>query len=161
MKQTILAALLVLASAGTASAGGQAGSIGVGIEQQISGASGVSLNFDGGRFHAGGFLGVTDAEGPENTQLDIGGRFFFHLASTASADFGVGGGLGIRSQDNGPADPDRQTLVFIEPGFQIRAFIVPNVALSFTGGLAIGAGDASGLEFDGTLTGSAGVHYYF
>ena len=60
------------------------------------------------------------------------------------------------------------TLLFIEPAFQIRAFLASNVALSFTGGFSIGAADASDLVIggqvtgiDGQVTGMAGVHYYF
>jgi hypothetical protein len=51
--------------------------------------------------------------------------------------------------------------MFLEPGFQIRAFIVPNVALSFTGGISIGAVDAEGVQITGDFNGNAGVHYYF
>jgi hypothetical protein len=160
MKNTILVAFLVLASAGTARAGGVAGSIGVGAEFQIAPVGGVSVNYDTGRFHFGGFVGVADPAGASNTRFDLGGRFFYHLASTASSDFSIGGSLGISSRGNGP-NVDRTLLLFIEPSFQIRAFIVSNVALSFTGGFSIGAADASDLVIDGGLTGAAGVHYYF
>lgn len=160
MKQTFLAAALVVASAGVAHAGGQPGSIGVGAEFQISNTGGLSVNYDAGKFHLGGFLSVDDPAGGDNTRFDIGGRFFFHVASTASADFSVGGSLGLSSRDPGP-NLDRQNFLFIEPSFQIRAFIVPNVALSFTGGFSIGAADASDLVIDGQATGIAGVHYYF
>ena len=44
---------------------------------------------------------------------------------------------------------------------EIRAFIVPNVALSFTGGIVIGALDAGGVQFGSQITGLAGIHYYF
>jgi hypothetical protein len=76
------------------------------------------------------------------------------------SDFSVGGSLGVRSEGQGP-DNDSSTEVFIEPGFQIRAFLASNVALSFTGGFSIGAADASELVLDGQLSGLAGVHYYF
>jgi len=163
MKQTLLTMMIVFASAGTALAGGQPGSIGVGIEHEISLVGGVSANYDAGKFHAGGFIGFGDPAGPSNDTFDIGGRFFYHVASTAMADFGIGGGLGIQSQNN-PAPAGRATLVFIEPSFQIRAFLTPNVALSFTGGISIGAADASGLTIDGDSIGAVstvGVHYYF
>lgn len=159
MKKIFLVAMFVLASAGTASAGGQPGSFGVGAEFQISGIGGLSVNYDAGRFHAGGFLGFFDPDGPENT-VDIGGRFFFHVASTATSDFSVGGSLGIQSLDPGPPD-DRATNLFIEPSFQIRAFIATNVALSFSGGIEIGALDASEVNITGNITGEAGIHYYF
>lgn len=161
MKKTLLAAMFVFASAGTASAGGQAGSIGVGAEFQISGLGGLSVNFDAGKFHAGGFLGYFDPAGPNNVTVDVGGRFFYHLASTASADFSLGGSLGIQSANDAPGNTNRHTDVFIEPSFQIRAFVVPNVALSFAGGVVIGAADASELDLSGNIVGEAGIHYYF
>lgn len=160
MKKTLLAAAIVFSSVGTASAGGVPGSIGVGAEFQLSGIGGLSANYDAGKFHAGGFIGYFDPAGAGNSTVDVGGRFFFHVASSAAADFSIGGGLGIQSLGNGPGN-DRSTNLFLEPSFQIRAFIVPNVALSFTGGLSIGAADADGLILDSQIIGIGGVHYYF
>jgi hypothetical protein len=161
MKQTLLIASIVFASAGTASAGGQAGSIGVGAEFQLSGIGGLSANYDAGKFHAGGFFGYFDPRGPSNVTVDVGGRFFYHVASTASSDFSLGGSLGIQSINNPAGTTNRDTNVFIEPSFQIRMFIVPNVALSFTGGIEIGAADASELNLTGNIIGEGGIHYYF
>jgi hypothetical protein len=155
MKKTLLAATIVFATAGTASAGGVAGSIGVGAEFSIGGAGGVSANFDAGKFHVGGFLGYFDTADP--TAIDIGARFFYHIASTASSDFGLGGTLAIQSIDTTP----RTTNVIIEPGFQIRMFVVPNVAMSFTAGLEIATADASEIVLTGNVTGLGGIHYYF
>jgi len=167
MKQTMLVAIIVVASAvasaGTASAGGQPGSIGVGAEFQLSGIGGLSVNFDAGRFHAGGFIGFIDPAGGNNTTVDIGGRFFFHVATSAMSDFSIGGGLGIRSEyrNVGGMGPTRQTDLFLEPSFQIRAFVASNVALSFTGGITIGTIDESEVDITAQETGIAGVHYYF
>ncbi len=161
MKQTLLAVVIVLASVGTARAGGQPNSIGVGAEFQLSGLGGLSVNYDAGKFHAGGFFGYHDPAGPNNSTVDVGGRFFFHLASTATSDFSLGGSLGIESANDAPGNPNRHTLVFIEPSFQIRAFITSNVALSFAGGIVIGAADASELDLTGDVQGTAGIHYYF
>jgi hypothetical protein len=158
MKKISLAAVLLMAAAGVAQAGGQEGSIGVGAEVGISGQGGVSVNYDAGMFHAGGFLFLTDGAGDDNTDFGIGGRFYYHLHSTAQADFGVGGQIAFVSLD-GPGD--RASGLFIEPGFQARFFVVPNVALSLSGGLAIGAIDADGIALTGQLTGAAGFHYYF
>jgi len=174
MKNTTkLAALVLMVTAGVAQAGGSEGSIGVGAEFMLSsytygggmgvpgatfGLGGPSLNYDAGKFHVGGFLAIYDPDGANNTTIEFGGRFYYHVHSTAMTDFGVGGSLGILNYDTGP---DRNTAMFLEPGFQIRAFIQSNVALSFTGGLAIGAVDASGVALLGNVTGSAGVHYYF
>jgi hypothetical protein len=163
MKHTIVATILVLLAVGPAHAGGQPGSIGVGAEFQLSGLGGLSANYDEGKFHAGGFLGLSDPAGINNTVFDIGGRFYYHLAATAMSDFSIGGSLGIRSEYANPGmqNSGRLTAVLLEPGFQIRAFLAANVALSFSGGFSIGAADASGLALTGQVTGAAGVHYYF
>jgi hypothetical protein len=170
-KTTILTTVLLLASGGVAGAGGQNGSIGVGIESQIPGldnptttTDALSVNYDAGMFHVGGFLGVADPEGPNNTFFTIGARFFYHVHKTAMSDFGIGGSLGLSSVPvNDPMDPNHHynTDVFLAPSFQVRAFITSNVALSFTGGFVIGVVDASGFSLGGGLEGLAGVHYYF
>ncbi len=145
--------------AGTAFAGGSEGAIGIGAEGQLSGLGGVSGNYDLGQFHVGGFLGFDDDPGDDNTNVFLGGRFYYHLHSAAMSDFSVGGSMGV-GFIGGPADTDT-TVVFIEPGFQIRAFVASNVALSFSGGLSLGVADADGVSVTGDVTGSAGVHYYF
>lgn len=160
MKTRLIAAFLMLAAAGVAEAGGQPGSIGVGAEAQLSGLSGVSMNYDAGDFHVGAFLGFHDPGGRDDDTLGLGGRFFYHLHSTTSSDFGLGGTLGIESQNNMPP-LDRQTLLFLEPSFQIRMFLASNVALSFNAGVVIGVMDADNVDFGGQLTAGAGIHYYF
>jgi hypothetical protein len=93
-----------------------------------------------------------------NTTFDIGARFFYHLHETGAADFGIGGGLGLADV---PAGNNHDQHLYLEPGFQIRAFITPNVALSFTGGIVIGTVDANNVAITGQLQAFAGVHYYF
>jgi hypothetical protein len=175
MKKTItLAAMFVLAMAGSAKAGGQDGAIGVGAEFGLDGETGgVSVNYDGGKFHFGGFLGFIDGGGNNDTDYTLGARFYYHLHSTAMSDFGLGGAIGFFSQDGtGVMMDQRDSRVYIEPGFQIRAFVTSNVALSFTAGITIGIVDAQGTSIGGpslggpgngvsAVTGSAGVHYYF
>lgn len=170
MTKTSFLVPLFLATATTAtSAGGQANSLGVGVEAQLSGITGLSVNYDAGRFHAGGVLGYYDPAGTDNSVFEVGGRFYYHLHSTAMADFSLGGGLGIASVPSNVVN-DRDINVYLEPGFQIRTFVASNVALSFTGGMVIGLADAkdrnapgleSGLEITGQFNGIAGVHYYF
>jgi hypothetical protein len=154
--------MVVAVAATSAYAGGQAGTVGVGAEYEISGVGGLSFNYDGGKFHVGGFFGYAD---PDGYLLDIGGRFFYHLHSTAMADFGIGGGLGIESVPAPAAGGRRTTDVYLEPSFQIRLFVASNVALSFTAGISIGLADAPddvviGGQGIGPV-GAAGVHYYF
>lgn len=174
MSKTSLAAILVLAMIGTAEAGGQAGSIGVGAEYGLafggaigdSGTPGTgfggiglaSMNYDAGDFHVGAFLGFQDGGDDDDTDYAIGGRFFFHMHSGSMSDFSLGGNLGMVSVDSAN---DRGTLMFLEPGMQIRLFPASNVALSFTAGIAIGLIDAEGFGIGGQPTGAAGVHYYF
>jgi hypothetical protein len=164
MKNTLMLAsgLAVLAfGAGTAFAGGSEGSLGVGAEYQLRGLGGLSGNYDMGQFHVGGFFRFADSGGNDDTDIDIGGRFYFHLHSTAMSDFGVGGSFGIGFRGDGNPDTENATLVHIEPGIQVRAFVASNVALSFTAGLTLATADDDGLAITGQATGSAGVHYYF
>jgi hypothetical protein len=162
-KHTLLATCIVLATAGTASAGGSKGSIGVGAESQLNGVlDGISANYDMGEFHLGGFLSFSDSGGEDDTDIAFGGRFYYHVHSTAMADFGIGGQFGVGLiGDRMPGMDNNTTLVFIEPGLQIRAFVASNVALSFTGGLTLGVADAEGVAVTGQLNAVAGVHYYF
>lgn len=156
-------AALSMLGAGSAVAGGTEGTIGVGAEAQLSGLGGASVNYDAGKFHAGGFLSFRDESGANNTDIGIGGRFFYHLHSTPTSDFSIGGNLGVlfASDPNPMPDGSSSTALFLEPAIQIRAFISGNVALSATAGIAIGLADADGVTLDGQVTGGAGIHYYF
>lgn len=164
MKNTLVlvSSLAVLAlGAGTAFAGGSEGAVGVGAEYQMSGLGGLSGSYDMGQFHVGGFLSFDDDGGNDDTDVGLGGRFYFHLHSTAMSDFGVGGSFGVGFLGDGDPNTENPTVVFIEPGFQVRAFIASNVALSFTAGLTLATADAEGLAITGQPNGVAGVHYYF
>ena len=170
---------MVMAVAGAAHAGGQASTIGVGAEFQLSGAGGASVNYDGGPWHAGAFFGFADRGRNSDADFVFGGQFYYHLHSTAMSDFGVGGSIGIVSDgDAGPRNDQRDTLVYIEPGIQIRLFLASNVAFSASTGIVIGQGDADGVGITGStigggtvsvtnggtaigFTGGLGLHYYF
>jgi hypothetical protein len=175
MKTTML---LVLALSGTAYAGGHEDSLGIGAEYMMNGLSGgASVNYDLGKMHFGGFLGYADDgddPGDDTKDYTIGGRFFYHVHSTAMSDFSVGGQLGFYSdQVRNGANKDRNTYLFLEPGIQIRAFIAANVALSFGVGIVVALQDEDGFALGGgnlgggnggiggSVTGSAGIHYYF
>jgi hypothetical protein len=163
IKTSLITAALVMATAGLAHAGGQEGSIGVGAETQLSGISGASINYDAGAFHVGGQLGFGDDIAGAADYFSIGARFYYHVHSTAMSDFGLGGNLGIASVRNDPMD-DRFTLIYLEPGLQIRLFLAANVALAFTTGVSLGLSDADGVTISGQGTGfnfGGGVHYYF
>jgi len=153
-------ALAILGLAAPAMAGGSAGSIGVGGEFTLAGMGGASVNYDAGMFHVGGFFSYRDNPGPSDTETDVGGRFYYHIHSTAMSDFSVGGQLGMQLLDFENNDDDA-TIVEIDLGGQIRAFVASNVALSFGLGIGIFAADGEGLLVTGDITGVAGVHYYF
>jgi len=161
----LVTAITTLGLAGVAHAGGSSGSFGVGAETQLSGINGLSASYDGGQFHVNGLLGVSDPDGPSNTDVVLGASFYYHIKSTAMADFGLGAGLGLAFLNGGGDTADNQTQFYIEPGFAIRAFVASNVALSFTGGFSVGLADANGFYLGAAggpnVTGSAGVHYYF
>ena len=152
-------AVVTLLGAGTAFAGGSQGTIGVGAEATLSGLGGMSFSYDAGTFHAGAFLSYHDEEGPDNTDIGVGGRFFWHIHSTPVSDFSIGGNLGMQFTDTGP--DDSASLLYLEPAIQLRAFIAGNVAISATAGISIGLSDASGVDLTGQPTGAAGIHYYF
>ena len=154
-------AVMLMLGAGTAAAGGSQGTVGVGAEVQLSGEGGMSLNYDAGQFHAGGYLYFDDEDGPDNTDVGLGGRFFWHVHSSPMSDFSVGGNLGLRFDNEGP--DNSATLLYLEPAIQIRAFIAGNVALSFTSGIVVGLADADGdgVALTGQINALGGVHYYF
>ena len=168
MTKSSLAAMFVLAMLGTAEAGGQEGSIGVGAEYglRLTGTSlgFASMNYDAGAFHVGGFLAFFDP-GEGDSSFGVGGRFYYHVHSTSMADFSVGGAVGLLSTPGvggtPPGNDDRTSELYIEPGIQVRVFVASNVALSFSAGLSLGVVDADGVGIGGQTTGSAGFHYYF
>ena len=172
MTKLILIASLALAS--PAFAGGKEGAIGVGAEEQVNGeVGGASVNYDAGAFHVGGVLGYerdkfgadpnTGNGGVTATTFVIGARFFYHVHTAGQADFGVGGQVGLAEIPfvGTMGAIDHHARMFLEPSFQIRAFITPNVALSFTGGIVIGTVDANSIAITGQVDGIAGIHYYF
>jgi len=162
-KNILLATLLVLATTGPALAGGKEGTIGVGVEYGINNQTGGgSVNYDAGMFHVGGFLGFHDGGDDDDTDYTFGARFYYHLHDTPLSDIGVGGMIGFYSADHRGLPPqERQSLLYFEPGIQIRAFIANNVALSFTAGMSFGLADADGADIDGQVQALGGVHYYF
>jgi hypothetical protein len=162
----LLVFALVTASAGTAAAGGQAGSFGVGVETDLLGSGGLSLNYDAGRFHTGGFLGYSSdggiVGGGGDDLLQFGGRFYYHLHSTAMSDFSVGTSLGLAFVDQGQGN-DNLSVLYLQPGFQIRLFLSSNVAFSAAAGLGIATLDVDTVVLGtrGNLFAGLGLHYYF
>ncbi len=156
-----LALPLFLAQAGSAEAQeGRSGSLGVGVQTMLlpDGPFGPAVIYDAGMFHLEGLFGFADDDA--TTRFDLGGRFWYHIHSAASADFSLGGGLGVVSIDP-EGDAEGTTDIEIDAGAQIRAFLVPNVAVSASLGLAILTGDGDFIAITGDLVGNAGIAYYF
>jgi hypothetical protein len=159
------AAVLALGAAGSASAqewktgaGAGVGPLGVGVAAMLTGPFGPQVVYDAGVFHVEGIVGFQSNDA--TTDFDIGGRFFYHVHASQAADFSLGAGLGVTSSDpDGPAEGT--TNVHIDIGPQLRAFVVPNVAISATAGLAIITGDADNILITGDLVGTGAITYYF
>jgi hypothetical protein len=157
----------VIACAGSARAQRPA-TFGLGAEAMLAGPSGAAVVYDAGPYHIDGivrFSSVDTAAFFGSDLFHLAGRFFYVLHQRNSADFSVGGGVGVTHDDNDPGEDD--TAVFIEGGAQLRAFISENVALSSTVGLAIivdddpGGADRDGVVLGGQLTGALGIVYFF
>src|SRR5262249_42275409 len=127
---------------------------GAGAEATTTGIVGGTFVYDPGPFHLDALLGAHFAHDDE--EIDLAARFFFPVHRSPSADFSVGPGVGL-VHFNHPNPPDNA--LHVEGAIQIRAFLVPNVALSATAG--VGAIFANGDNNDravigGTVGGSFG-----
>jgi hypothetical protein len=142
--------------------GGAGGGFGVGIVAMITpgGPSGAEFVYDPGRFHIEGILGFNSIEDGAS-DIALGGRFWWHLATSTAADFSLGGGIGFVLVDN-PDGAEDETDIHVEGGAQVRTFVVPNVALAASLGLAIVSGDSADfVGITGQLMGAIGVSYFF
>ncbi len=152
--------------------------LGVGALTMLNGTSGLLVTWGapGGGFHVDGFAGLhhfKPTDGPSSTtDFTLGGRFWYHLHAASFADFSLGGGLGITrwvSNSGGPNE-DSHVDVSLEVGGQMRAFIVPNVALIADLGLGatfgsnddilIGSQAINGGGY-GFVMGTLGIAYFF
>jgi hypothetical protein len=140
--------------------GAGGGGFGVGAIAMLTGPFGAAIVYDPGKFHIEGILGFSAIEDVD-TIIALGGRFYYHLHTSTAADFSVGGGLGISIVDQEAAD-ESDTAIHIEAGGQVRTFVVPNVALAASLGLAVVSADGSDfVGLTGNLVGSLGVTYFF
>jgi hypothetical protein len=147
------------------STGGSTG-IGVGVEAMLAGPAGPTFVYQASQFHISVIFsfdtGVNELPFVAGDEVGVGGRFFWQIHSGEMADFSLGGGAGIDDDGGGNDDID----VHIEGAAQVRAFIVPNVALHTSLGLALeldddGAEDDLELAFTGHLLGTVGLTYFF
>lgn len=156
--------------------------IGVGAVTMLNGTSGALFTWGsaGGGFHVDGFTGIHHfhpaAAGTNNvTDFTIGGRFWYHLHAASFADFSLGGGLGFISWNSGVPGSNSNLDLSLEVGGQIRAFIVPNVALLADLGLGATFGNNDNILIGGQsvrgsgspdgggdfVVGTLGIAYFF
>ena len=158
----------------TPAASGHGRGFGAGAITMLNGTSGalVTWGSPGGGFHADGFFGLHhyNQNATNTTSFSVGGRFWYHVHAAAFADFSLGGGLGIHRYETDPGRPGNthRNDVSLEVGGQLRAFIVPNVALIADLGLGItfsnnddiliGGQNVGGGDF---VAGTLGIAYFF
>lgn len=139
--------------------------IGVGAEATLTGIVGGAFVYDAEAFHLDALLGGSFRR--YDSSLDLAARLFFPVHRTQVADFSIGPGLGLRHVTHDP-DGDQPlgrvstNPVLIEGAAQIRAFLVPNVALSAS--LGIGAEltkDNNSAVITGQVGSSFGLTYFF
>jgi len=176
---TLLPAAAAAQNEGGGGGGGRANSaIGIGAQSMLRGPGGASVTFDVGLLHIDGILFFINTDGGGifgggDDAIGLAGRVFYSVHQTDNSDLGLGGGLGFTIQDE-PMDDD--TIISLEAGAKMRAFIVSNVALTAFVGIAIvlddddGGDDEDGIVFGGQqmgsfssigLTSGFGFTYYF
>jgi hypothetical protein len=152
--------------------GGKAAGIGVGAETMLAAGfvpsntptAAASFVYDASMWRVNALLAMESAGA---TDLFLGGKFWYNLHTGVASDFAVGGGLGILFDGDdagGPGDDD-QTHFVIEAGIQLRAFVVPNVAIGGTAGIGfVILDEAAGDDFfllGGQIMGGLGIWYFF
>jgi hypothetical protein len=160
-------------------ASGHGRGIGVGAVTMLNGTSGVLATWGNaaGGFHVDGLFGLHryNVGGNNTTSFSLGGRFWYHVNAASFADFSLGGGLGLARWTYlpGTATSNSRTDWSLELGGQIRAFLVPNVALIADLGLGmnfaanddivIGGQSVGGNGFGTTsfVAGTLGIAYFF
>ena len=165
-KQYVLAAMITGALATPASAqepvtttNSGVPSLGVGAEAQLRGPAGAALVYDMGKVRINGILNFESSNG---TTLGLGGRVLWVVHQGGSADFSVGGGLGLINENpDGPGDS--RTDFRVEALAQIRAFLTTNVALSTALGFGVNLNDGGEdtFGFGAQFLQTAGLVYYF
>jgi hypothetical protein len=151
-------------SAPITSVGG--GGIGIGAIAFLSGRTGGEFVYDQSMFHIEGLLGYQHTSRPNNGGSDslfqVGVAGWYHLARGASADFSVGGSVGLVYTS--PLGGNSSTGFVIEPGAEARVFLTSNFALSGRVGIAITTGDNNApttISIAGQETAALGFTYFF
>jgi hypothetical protein len=157
--------------------------IGLGAEQTIGGITGATFVYDTGKlhFHALAGFGKLDADrGPDASVFGLGGRVFFVVHSTPQSDFSIGGGLAfLAAEGTSLQGDDDETNLHVEAGGHLRVFLVPNIALGASLGLALilanedddllsqstfpfsSVAAEGGMVFGGQVLSTVGITYFF
>lgn len=145
--------------------------LGIGAATMLNGTSGALVTWGTSGFHVDGLVGLHRyTDGNATTSFTVGGRGWYHLHAASFADFSLGGGLGLIRWVSRPGTPQSDTHydVALEVGGQIRAFIVPNVALTSDLGLGMLFADNDDILFGGQsiggggfVSGTMGIAYFF
>lgn len=119
----------------------------------------ASLTYDMGTLHLDALVGFSSLG---NDTLLAGARFYYSVHRKASSDLSLGLGLGVEYEDRDENMGEENITNFhLEGGAKIRAFIVPNVALSAVVGVGVVTGDEDKLALSGQFIGTFGVTYFF
>jgi hypothetical protein len=148
----------------TSASSGHGRGMGVGAVTMLNGTSGALFTWGsaGGGLHVDGLFGLRhyrDGGTTNNTtSFSLGGRFWYHVHAASFADFSLGGGLGITSWTLNPGTgaSDNRLDLSLEVGGQIRAFLVPNVALLADLGLGATFGNDDNFLIGGHSFGGGG-----
>jgi hypothetical protein len=151
---------LAMTSGTAAEASPVAGKLGLGIATTLGGGAGftgLNLVFDGGPWHADATAALA---GNGSSQASLGAHGWFHVREGAMSDFSVGGGVSwYRFNPDGP--PEGDSIVGIDIGFQIRAFVTANVAVGARAGLFVRTGDDDSFFLGGEPVGAFSFTYFF
>jgi hypothetical protein len=126
------AAQVAPAQAAPAQAAPTARGIGIGAQATLTGIVGGTFVYDAEVFHIDALLGGSFQH--NDSSLAVAGRLIFPVHRSQFADFSVGPGIGLvhvthDPDGDGPLGRVSTNPVHLEGAAQIRAFVVPNVAL--------------------------------
>jgi hypothetical protein len=148
----------------TPAASGHGRGIGVGAITMLNGTSGGLFTWGNpsGAFHVDGFFGLhryTPPNQNSTTAFSVGARGWYHVHAASFADFSLGGGLGILRWETAPGQQgnDDRIDISLEVGGQMRAFIVPNVALIADLGLGVTFGQHDDIVIGSQSFGNGGT----
>jgi len=159
---------LALFATGTAAAQNApvARGIGVGAEATLTGIVGGTFVYDAASWHLDALLGGSFQH--NDSSLAVAARFFFPVHRSLNADFSIGPGVGLvhtthDPDGDGPNGRESANPIHLEGAAQIRAFVVPNIALNATAGLGVVLNNKNNdsATIGGQLGGSFGVTYFF